>query len=94
MKHEIFSIGLELWCGGKCWRCTELGTRVIVAISLEPREMVQVETDPGDKSNRIKTRFISNDPPDVSGPPYGIVENVFDEYDLEGCKLGLEGDEE
>jgi len=94
MKHEIFSVGLEFWCGAKRWRCTDVGTRVIVAISLEPREMVQVEIDPGDKSKRIETRFISNDPRDLNGPPYGIAESVFDEYDLEGCTLKPEGDED
>ncbi len=94
MQHEVFSIGLEFWCGGKRWRCTDVGTRVIVAISLEPREMVQVETDPVDRSKRIETRFISNDQRDLNGPPYGIAESVFDEYDLEGCTLKPEGDEE
>ena len=35
MKREQFSIGKVFWCGGKRWRCTDVGTRVIVAIALD-----------------------------------------------------------
>ena len=35
MNRSDFSIGLEFHCGGKRWRCTDVGTRVIVAIALE-----------------------------------------------------------
>jgi hypothetical protein len=38
MKHEQFRIGEEFWCGERRWRCTDVGSRVIVAICLEPRE--------------------------------------------------------
>jgi len=87
MEHSDFKIGLEFWCGEKRWCCTDVGTRVIVAICLEPREMVRVEFDPVHRTNR-RTRFRSDDPRDLNGPPYGVVENVFDEYDIEGCSLG------
>jgi hypothetical protein len=40
MKHEEFLIGKEFWCGGNKWRCTDIGTRVIVAISLGSHEIV------------------------------------------------------
>jgi hypothetical protein len=90
MRRSDFSIGLEFWCGGKRWRCTDIGTRVIVAICLEPREMVQLKLDAADKAKRTETRTISDDPRDLSGPPYGVVESVFDEYDMEGCALKSE----
>ncbi len=32
MQHSDFSIGLEFYCGGNRWRCTDVGSRVIVAI--------------------------------------------------------------
>ena len=83
MRHVDFSIGLEFWCGDKRWRCTDTGTRVIVAICLEPREMVRLEPNPPGKY--IETRFISDDPKDLNGPPFGVTEVVFDEYDLEAC---------
>jgi hypothetical protein len=34
MNHDEFRIGLHFLCGGKCWRCTDVGTRTIVAIAL------------------------------------------------------------
>jgi hypothetical protein len=87
MKHHEFSIGTEFWCGGKRWRCTDVGTRVAVAICLEPREMVRVQAGPGDPTTWIQRRHVSDDPRDLYGPPYGVVESVFDEYDMEGCSL-------
>ncbi|GHU05174.1 hypothetical protein FACS1894158_07180 [Betaproteobacteria bacterium] len=29
---------------------------------------------------------------DLNGPPYGVVESVFDEYDVEGCTLKPENE--
>lgn len=87
MQHTEFFIGLEFWCGDKRWRCTDVGTRVVVAISLEPRDMVRVEVDPIDKSKRTEMRYLSTDPRDLAGPPYGVVERVFDEFDIEDCSL-------
>lgn len=35
MKHSDFSIGTQFICGETLWRCTDVGTRVIVAIALD-----------------------------------------------------------
>ena len=35
MQRTDFAIGLEFECGGKRWRCTDLGTRTVIAIPLE-----------------------------------------------------------
>ncbi len=35
MRHEAFRIGLEFECGGRQWRCTDKGTRTVIAIALE-----------------------------------------------------------
>ena len=35
MRRGDFRIGTEFRCGGRRWRCTDLGTRVVVAIPLE-----------------------------------------------------------
>jgi hypothetical protein len=35
MKHSDFTIGQEFLCGEKRWRCTDKGTRTIVAIGLD-----------------------------------------------------------
>jgi len=83
VKHADFHIGTEFFTGAGKWRCTDVGTRVIVAISLEPRETVRVHYDKN--GERREERFMSNDPRDLFGPPYSVAEYVFDEYDLDGC---------
>lgn len=83
MKHSDFQIGTEFFTATGKWRCTDVGTRVIVAISLEPREMVRVQR--GETGERIEERFTSDDPHDLVGPPYMVAEQVFGEYDIEGC---------
>jgi hypothetical protein len=35
MKHSDFQIGTEFYSATGKWRCTDLGSRVIVAIKLE-----------------------------------------------------------
>ena len=61
MKHSDFHIGQEFWTVTSRWRCTDVGTRTILAIKLD-----------------------LDDPALYNGPPYGVVESVFDEYDLKG----------
>ena len=85
-----FSVGLEFLCGDKRWRCTDVGTRVVTGICLEPRDMVRSEVDPNDKTKRIQTKYVSTDHRDLNGPPYGVPENVFDEYDMEACRVKRE----
>lgn len=38
MQHQAFQIGLEFECGGRRWRCTDVGTRTVIAIALESPE--------------------------------------------------------
>ena len=49
--------------------------------------MVRSEIDPKDKKKRIQTTYVSTDPRDLNGPPYGVVESAFDEYDIEACSV-------
>ena len=72
VKHEQFKIGLEFWMSGNKWRCTDIGTRTIIAIRLDD---VDSRIDRGD------------DPSWYNGPPYSIVEHALDEYDLPACSL-------
>lgn len=70
MDHQEFEIGLEFQCGGKVWRCTDVGTRTIAAICVSE----------------------ARDGSWLRGPPYAIVESVFNEYDFGGCKtVGFDG---
>lgn len=87
MTPKDFQIGLEFWCGDKRWRCTDVGSRVVVAISFEPHEVVSIETDPNDPSVRVERRSLSDDYRWLDGPPYGVVESVFDEDSLKACTL-------
>ena len=34
MEHSDFHIGVQFECGEKLWRCTDVGSRVIVAVCL------------------------------------------------------------
>lgn len=63
MKHADFRIGASFWTVTGEWRCTDIGSRTIIAIRLDKGEDVSW----------------------YSGPPYAIVEQVFDEDDLHGC---------
>ena len=85
MKHEEFRIGEEFWCGDHKWRCTDIGTRVVVAIRLGPHE-IAVAT-PGDKNPaelNIQHK-ITDDPSWLNGPPYAVAEHIFDEDSIECC---------
>ena len=90
MNHNEFSIGLDFWCDGRRWRCTDVGTRVVVAISLEPHEVFHVTLDPKDRTKKLMARELTSDPSWLNGPPYAVAEHVFDESDIEGCSLRFE----
>ncbi|NOQ63412.1 MAG: hypothetical protein GQ582_02730 [Methyloprofundus sp.] len=38
MKKEDFQLGLEFYTDAGTWRCTDIGTRVIVAIKLDQKQ--------------------------------------------------------
>ena len=64
MIKNDFWIGREFYTAAGKWRCTDIGTRVIVAIRLDKEDASW-----------------------YAGPPFAVVEWVFDEYDLGGCSL-------
>lgn len=75
MKHSDFKIGTEFICGGRPWRCTDVGTRTIVAIMIQlPRSIL-----------RDGRKVTTNDPSYFNGPPYSVPEKSFDEYEIPGC---------
>ena len=79
-------IGGTFYCGDRPWRCTDIGTRVIVAIPLFPVAITHSCATTG-----IETTGVSNDSW-LSGPPYALTETVFDENDLLACSLEPETD--
>lgn len=54
MEHSEFQIGLEFWCGKRRWRCTDVGTRTVVAIRVHPVEMTTVQAG-GTKEHETPT---------------------------------------
>lgn len=76
LDHADFFIGLEFWTETGRWRCTDVGTRTICAISLEPHEITTRNPD------GTQTTAITDDPSWLNGPPYAVVERVFDENDF------------
>lgn len=65
------------------WRCTDVGTRTVIAIKLGPREITHCEID--HNGNRQMSTIIDDDPSCLDGPPYAVAESIFDEYDIEAC---------
>jgi hypothetical protein len=88
MQHAEFKIGEEFWCGGWQWRCTDIGTRTIVAIRID-RVEVGGKPAPAQAGVPERRRVLSRAEAEaegwLNGPPYAVAESVFDEYDIEAC---------
>ena len=82
MKLSDFLIGETFWTHGGAFLCTDIGTRVVVAIKLGPREIARAESVDGEL--RISKR-IDDDRSWLNGPPYAVEEVVFDENERWGC---------
>lgn len=89
MRREDFQIDETFWCGDRMWLCTDKGTRVVIAIELGPI-LVTTMVD-GVQSQAIYNYQKADDDGWFSGPPYAVVENVFDENDIEGCSKQVPG---
>lgn len=83
MRHGDFRIGAEFRCGGRLWRCTDIGTRTIVAIRID-----RVEVGGSPPLRRTLSGAEAEAEGWFGGPPYAVVESVFDENDIEGCAPG------
>ncbi len=80
MKHKDFEIGKEFTYGDNEYRCTDKGTRVIIAIKVNEIEVG------GSLPLRRLNKAEANGEGWFNGPPYAVLERVFDEYDMEGCE--------
>lgn len=94
MQHGDFTIGSEFLYGERRWRCTDIGTRVIVAIRLDQTEVCTLD-DWGKTPVGRRTTSRSLDQTEAAregwfnGPPYAVEEVVFDEYHIEACEPAL-----
>lgn len=84
MKLQEFRIGTEFLCSDRCWRCTDIGTRVVVAIRVD--EVSCKTTRNGIMSSETLDGSAAEAAGWFNGPPYGVSEAVFDEYDQAGCE--------
>jgi hypothetical protein len=96
MELSDFAIGETFSTHVGAFRCTDVGSRVVVAVKLGPREIGRAERVDG--ALRI-TKRIDDDASWLNGPPYAVEEVVFDENELLGCfrteaELLGEGEEE
>src|SRR5712691_1879321 len=82
MELIDFAIGETFWTHVGAFRCTDVGTLVVVAVKLVPREIGRAEKVDGEL--RI-TKRIDDDASWLNGPPYAVEEVVFDENELLGC---------
>jgi hypothetical protein len=83
MKHSDFEIGAEFWSGARRWRCTDKGSRVVVAIRVDGADVVRKE-EAVTSTTRLSAEEAEREGW-FSGPPYAVAEVVFDEHDIEGC---------
>jgi hypothetical protein len=94
MKHEDFRIGTEFWCGGRRWRQTDVGRRVVVGVLSRATPSwhghgqgwgaSQDDNNAEDRQRRIL----------VGGPPDAMAEEVFDEHSIGAYSLARDGDSE
>lgn len=83
MEHSDFQIGAKFMCGDRLWLCTDIGTRVIVAVRADWTEVEERHPD-GSRTRGVAN--IVDDPTWLNGPPYALAERVFDEDDLPACE--------
>jgi hypothetical protein len=82
MELSGFVMGETFWTHHGAFRCTDIGTRVVVAVKLGLREVSRAESVDGEVR---MTKRIDDDPSWLNGPPYAVEEVVFDENELLGC---------
>jgi hypothetical protein len=83
MTLDEFHIGSPFWCSGRQWRCTDIGSRVVVAIRIDQTIITTIQR--GVNSRRAIGQEEAERTGWFNGPPYAVAEIVFDEDDLEAC---------
>jgi hypothetical protein len=81
VPFETWKIGMEFFMSGNRYRVTDVGSRTVVAICIEPG-LIVVATKSG--HTREELSDMKNW---LDGPPYAVVEHVMDEHDLPVCYL-------
>lgn len=88
MRHREFKIGGTFWCSGGQWRCTDIGSRTIIAIRIDSVTVAGTALE----RRRLLSRAEAEAQGWFNGPPYAVAESVFDENDIEACTSDPERD--
>ena len=82
-----FQIGTAFSTGRALWRCTDIGTRTVIAVRIDrvvtPRPLGEAGTWATDESAADPRKL----PGWLNGPPYQLAEFCFDEGDLEAVRI-------
>jgi hypothetical protein len=80
MKLSDFHIGEDFALSGKKYRCTDIGSRVVVAVphAITVGSSIAGAPQPARQADAIEHGW-------HNGPPYAAQEIVLDEYDIELC---------
>jgi hypothetical protein len=81
MNHSDFVIGEAFLCAATKWRCTDIGSRTIAAICIDYVEV-------GGNIPEVQRRLNHAEAEQAgwfNGPPYAVIERVFDEEDQKAC---------
>jgi hypothetical protein len=81
MDLREFVIGEMFWTHTGAFRCTDIGSCVVVAVPLGAREMARAER----VDEEVRISRMDDDPSWLHGPPYAVEEMVFDEHAQLGC---------
>jgi hypothetical protein len=82
VKLHQFRVGSHFYCGSREWRCTDIGTRAIVAIRVDRVELGGENTPAGP---RTLSKAEAEAEGWFNGPPYAVAEHLFDEEDQKSC---------
>ena len=88
MHHSEFTIGVTFWCSDRQWRCTDIGTRTVIAMRIDSVEVGSNVPE----LRRTLSRGEAEADGWFNGPPYAGAEVVFDEDDLPACSLDPDAD--
>jgi antitoxin ParD1/3/4 len=83
MQHNEFKIGETFWCSGRQWRCTDIGTRTVIAMRIDSVDVGSTNPELCRTLNRAQAEAEGW----FNGPPYAGVEGVFDEDYMPACSL-------
>jgi len=83
MKLKDFKIGKKFWINKDQYLCTDIGTRVVVAIHLRIADIVTMHSD--GKTEKMKINLSNDKNGWLKGPPYAVTEMIIDENDLPSC---------